>query len=92
MRYTFQIRCQLAHSEGLMGYSMDANLPSRKFWTLSVWEDEASLRRFVQQRPHSRVMTDLILDMGQTEFLRFEVDGSSVPLNWEEARQRMQER
>jgi heme-degrading monooxygenase HmoA len=92
MKYTFQIRRQLAHSEGLIGYSLDPNVPSRKFWTLSVWEDEESLRRFVQQRPHSSVMTDLIPDMGQTEFLRFEVDGSSVPPNWEEARQRMQER
>jgi hypothetical protein len=53
---------------------------------LSVWENEESLRRFVQRTPHSKVMMDLLRDMGQTEFLRFGVDGSYVPPDWEEAR------
>lgn len=34
--YTAQIRRQLVDSEGLVGYSLDANVPARKFWTLSV--------------------------------------------------------
>ena len=91
-RYSSQIQHQLADSEGLIGYSLDANLLGRKFWTLSVWEDEESLRRFVQRAPHSRVMTDLLPDMGQTEFFHWKVDGSSVPPDWEEARRRMRER
>jgi hypothetical protein len=60
MRYTSQIRRQLADSEGLIGYALDAKVLSRDFWTLSVWEDEASLRRFVQQNPHGKVMMDLL--------------------------------
>jgi len=92
MRYTYQIQRQLADSEGLIGYSLDANLPSRKFWTLSVWEDEESLRRFVQRTPHGRVMMDLLPDMGQTSFLPFKVDGSSIPLDWESTKRRMRER
>ena len=31
MRYTYQIRRQLADSEGLIGYSLDANVPGRAF-------------------------------------------------------------
>jgi hypothetical protein len=89
MRYTLQIRRQLAESEGLIGYSMDANVPSRRFWTLSVWEDEESLMRFVGRNPHGRVMTDLIPHMGQTQFVQWQVSGSEVPLNWEEAKNRM---
>ena len=92
MRYTLQIRRQLAGSEGLIGYSLDANVPSREFWTLSVWEDEESLRRFVQRTPHGHVMTDLLPDMGQTEFFAFKVDGSSVPPDWEDTKRRMRER
>jgi len=92
MRYTYQIRRQLADSEGLIGYSLDANVPGREFWTLSVWQDEESLRRFVQRTPHSRVMMDLLSDMGQTEFFHWDVDGSSIPPNWEEAKRRMRER
>ena len=92
MRFTLQIRRQLADSEGLIGYSLDANVPGREFWTLSVWEDEEALQRFVQRMPHSRVMMDLLPDMGRTEFLPFKVDGSSVPPNWEDTKRRMRER
>jgi hypothetical protein len=89
MRYTLQIRRQLADSGGLIGYSMDANVASREFWTLSVWEDEESLMRFVGRNPHSRVMADLVPYMGQTKFVQWRVSGSNIPLNWEEARNRM---
>jgi hypothetical protein len=89
MKYTLQIRRQLADSDGLIGYSMDANLPSRKFWTLSVWEDEESLMRFVGRNPHGQVMADLIPHMGRTKFVQWRVSGSGIPLNWAQARNRM---
>jgi Domain of unknown function (DUF3291) len=92
MRYTSQIRRQLADSEGLIGYSLDARVLAKEFWTLSVWQDAESLRRFVRRTPHGHVMTDLLPDMGQTEFFHWDVDGSSVPPDWEEAKRRMRER
>jgi hypothetical protein len=46
MRYTSRIPHQLADSEGLIGYALDANVLNRDFWTLSVWQDEESLSRF----------------------------------------------
>ena len=92
LRYTRQIQRQLANSEGLIGYSLDANVLGRTFWTLSVWEDEESLWRFVPRTPHGRVMTDLLPDMGRTKFFHWKVDGSSVPPAWEEAKRRMRER
>lgn len=87
MRYTSQIRRQLAGSEGLIGYSMDADVPRKEFWR----EDPESLRSFVQNMPHGRIMTDLLPDMGQTRFFHFEVDGSSIPPDWNESRRRMRE-
>jgi heme-degrading monooxygenase HmoA len=92
MRYTSQIQRQLADSEGLIGYALDAKVPSRDFWTLSVWEDKASLRRFVQQNPHEKVMMDLLPHMGQTAFFPFNVDASSIPPDWEDTKRRMRER
>jgi hypothetical protein len=91
-RYTRQIQRQLGDSEGLIGYSLDANVLNRKFWTLSVWKDEDSLMEFVMRNPHGRVMTDLMPYMGQTEFVRWKVSSSSIPPNWEEAKGRMQGR
>jgi nitrite reductase/ring-hydroxylating ferredoxin subunit len=91
-RFVFGIRRQLAESEGLIGYSLDAHPLAKEFWTLSVWEDRDSLWRFVQRMPHSRAMTDLLPHMGQTEFFHFEVNGTSVPPDWQETKRRMRER
>ena len=92
MRYTSQIRHQLADSEGLIGYALDANVLNRDFWTLSVWEDEESLRRFAQRTPHGKVMTDLLSDMGQRSFFPFRVDDSSIPPGWISTKRRVRER
>ncbi len=91
-RFVFGIRSQLADSEGLIGYSLDAHVLAKEFWTLSVWEVRDSLWRFVQRMPHSQAMQDLLPHMGQTEFFHFEVDGSSVPPDWGETKRRMLER
>ena len=91
-RFVFGIRRQLAESEGLIGYSLDAHPLAKEFWTLSVWEDKDSLWRFVQKMPHSQAMQNLLPHMKQTEFFHFEVKGSSVPPDWQETRRRMRER
>jgi nitrite reductase/ring-hydroxylating ferredoxin subunit len=91
-RFVFAIRRQLAESEGLIGYSLDAHPLAKEFWTLSVWEDRASLWRFVHKLPHSRAMKDLLPHMGKTEFFHFEVKGTSVPPEWQETKRRMRER
>jgi nitrite reductase/ring-hydroxylating ferredoxin subunit len=57
-----------------------------------VWQDRDSLWRFVQRMPHSRAMSDLVPHMGHTEFFHFEVNGSSVPPDWQETKRRMRER
>ncbi len=88
----FLVSGQLAESGGLIGYALDANVLSWGFWTLSVWEDEESLRRFVQRNPHGKVMMDLLPHMGQTAFFPFKVDGSSIPPDWEGTKRRMRER
>jgi hypothetical protein len=92
MRFVLGIQRQLADSEGLIGYSLDARVMGKEFWTLSVWKDKDSLWRFVQKMPHSKAMTDLLPHMGKTEFFHFEVNGSSVPPDWKETKQRLRER
>ncbi len=90
-RFVFGIRSQLADSEGLIGYSLDAHPLAKEFWTLSVWEDRESLWHFVQRMPHSQAMQDLLPHMKETEFFHFEVAGSSVPPDWQETKRRMRE-
>ena len=89
--YAMRITAQLRKSRGLLGYSLRAQLMTKEFWTLSAWEDEASLRDFVRAQPHGRAMTALVSYMGKTRFIRWTITGSEVPPSWEDALRRWKE-
>lgn len=89
MRYSMGIMKQIAGSPGAIGYSMRAQLFSRRFWTLSVWEDSAALMEFVSKAPHSESMKAMAPFMGHTKFTQWKVVGSALPLPWDEAIRRM---
>jgi hypothetical protein len=86
--YNARIRRQLHTSAGLVGYSLRARLAAKRFWTLSVWEDETPLRVFVAAPPHAAVMKALAAHMGATRFTRWIVKGSDLPLQWDDALKR----
>jgi hypothetical protein len=83
------IQGQLQRAEGLVGYSLRAKLFKRDYWTLSVWNDEASLMRFVRNLPHGDVMRSLSGDMGSTQFVRWRLSGSATPPRWDDALRRL---
>jgi hypothetical protein len=89
MRYSMEIMKQIARSPGAIGYSMRAKLFSRRFWTLSVWENSAALMEFVSKVPHSESMKAMAPFMGKTKFTQWRVVGSALPLRWDEAIRRM---
>jgi hypothetical protein len=84
-RFTLQINRQLRATPGAVGYSMRANMFSRRFWTLSVWESDRALLAFVGQERHGTVMKDLAPHVGATKFTRWKLLGSGVPPRWEDA-------
>ena len=86
--HSARIRQQLRASSGLIGYSMRAHLAAKRFWTLSVWEDEAALQAFVAAPPHAAVMKALVPHMGGTRFARWTVKGSDLPVRWGEVLKR----
>jgi len=90
--YTAQVVKQLARADGLLGYSLLARPLSKRFWTLSVWKNEEALRAFVQHPPHVRIMTALAPHMDKTEFVRWTVKGSQLPLHWDDALARLADR
>src|SRR5947207_14484396 len=49
---TMAIRRQLRTAPGLLGYSLDADLPHCQFWTLSAWVDRSSLGDVAEAEPH----------------------------------------
>ncbi len=86
--YTVRVLVQLSKSDGLGGYSLRANLFKNSFWTLSVWEDESALRGFAFTGFHKGIMKLLRNDMGSTRFIKWAVQGTDVPLSWEDAMRR----
>ena len=86
--YAAQVIKQLAAADGLLGYSLLARPLSKRFWTLSAWESEDALRAFVQKEPHLRIMTALAPHMDKTNFVRWKVKGSDLPLRWDDALRR----
>ncbi|HWZ97664.1 MAG TPA: DUF3291 domain-containing protein [Candidatus Dormibacteraeota bacterium] len=88
-RFTVQIRSQLKTTQGLIGYSLEARPFSRKFWTLSVWENQQSLNNFVRQIPHSQVMQALAPHMGKSQFAQWFVTAAEIPLDWAVAKSRL---
>jgi heme-degrading monooxygenase HmoA len=91
LRFTAAIRGQLGRAPGLLGYSLQAEFRARRFWTLSVWEDEAALMRFVNEPPHERVMGMLATRMDPTKFARWMVTAAAVPPGWDDAKRRLRE-
>ncbi len=87
--YTVQIMKQLGMANGLLGYSLLAHPFSKRFWTLSVWKNEDALPTFVQHPPHVRIMNALTPHMDKTNFVRWTVKGSQLPLGWDDALHRL---
>ena len=87
-RYTMGIQRQLRKTPGAIGYSLRAKVLRRKFWTLSVWEDDRALVAFVSDAPHGEAMKSIAPHMGATKFTRWKVAGSAIPPTWEDAMKR----
>src|SRR5690348_141422 len=73
IRYAQQVQRQLASTPGVVGYSVQAHLLRRRFWTLSAWESEAALVEFVRHAPHAEVMRALTGHMGKTSITKWKV-------------------
>ena len=81
----FGIRGQLHNTPGLIGYSLQSHIAAKRFWTLSVWDNEVALTNFVHKNPHNEAMMTLHRFMGGTQFVRWTVKGSAVPPTWADA-------
>jgi hypothetical protein len=89
LRLTLAVRHQLAESEGLVGYSLLAQVTKKTFWTLSAWVEADDLQSFVRALPHADVMLELRPHMGPTAFTTWTAPGDAFPVSWQEATARL---
>jgi heme-degrading monooxygenase HmoA len=83
------VRRQLKDTPGVVGYSLDAKVFAKEYFTLSIWDDDAALQAFVQHVPHVEVMSKLAGDMDQTKFVTWTITGADARPTWAEAKQRL---
>ena len=90
LRFVRAVTAQLNQTRGLLGFTFRAKVLSKRYYTLSVWEDEGALMEFVSAAPHMDTMRALGPHMGETRFVRWTIAGSEVPPTWESAIARLE--
>lgn len=86
---SLRIERQLLRSDGLIGHSSGAKLSDFEFWSVTVWRDESALMGFVRAQPHVSIMEAMRPAVVRSEFIRWRVDGASVPPDPKEAEARL---
>jgi hypothetical protein len=88
---TLRIRRQLARTPGLVGYSLNAQLLRKTFWTVSMWSSRQLLQEFARTDPH-RADTDRIRPaMSPTTFVFWIARAGDLPIGWDDVRRRIDE-
>ena len=89
LRWTLRIRKQLAMAEGAAGYSLDARLLRKTFYTLSAWSSAEAMNRFVHSGDHAAMLADMAGRLGQPVFVESNTSRAELPLDWDAAKQRL---
>lgn len=85
---TGQIQKQLGKSEGALGYALIAYILKKEFWTMSVWDDDDSLSKFVRTGAHLRTMRELSRCLSdERRFVKVNVKGLDIPMPWDRAKE-----
>ena len=89
LRLTLSVVRQLERTDGLVGYTLLAQPMKKTFWTLSAWTDQQHLDAFAGSMPHLAIIRKLRPRMGPTRFTFWTVQGSALPITWDEATDRL---
>ena len=86
---TVRVHRQLAESPGLIGYSLDAHLLAKTFWTVSAWRNRPDLGTFDRTSPHAAAKGALRSSMMPSTFVLWRCLPKDLPITWGEVRQRI---
>ncbi|WP_144186637.1 antibiotic biosynthesis monooxygenase family protein [Elioraea rosea] len=75
----------LKDQPGLIGYSVRRELLGNRTWTMTMWETEADLDRFVLSPAHRAAMASGRAALTGTRFARLERRRGDGPPSWAEA-------
>ena len=88
--HTWLVHRQLAGSSGLVGYSMDARLLGKTFWTISAWKNRPDLGGFERSSPHRTAKNAIRPAMLPSTFVMWTCRAGALPITWQEVRRRVE--
>jgi heme-degrading monooxygenase HmoA len=83
--YSGKIQGQLKRSPGLIGFSLNAEVLRKAFWTLSVWESAEAIAEFVHENPHKGIMAALRGKIRNPRFIQWKISSIQCPPTWNHA-------
>lgn len=84
-RYSGNVIDSLDNQAGLIGHKRRKKIFGNEFWTMTVWEDEASLDAFVKSDVHQTAMREAFPLVSVARFARIELPIEEIPISWERA-------
>lgn len=72
--------------EGLVGYAVRRQLFGSRVWTMSVWTDHASLRKFLASPDHRSAVENGKIPRASLVSAQVEVPAEQVPFTWSRAK------
>ena len=90
LRWTLRIRRRLAHTPGLIGYALDAQLLRKTFWTVSAWTGRADLGRFDRSEPHAEAKGAIRPRIRPSTFVMWSSTTAELPVKWSDVRRRIE--
>ena len=81
----------LPKQPGYLGHRIRKKLFSNEAWTMTIWQDEQSLKDFVRSHSHSQAITNGVEAVKAGRFARMTVQGTSAIPTWKQAEMWMQQ-
>jgi heme-degrading monooxygenase HmoA len=83
--HTFRVVDAVSGQPGYLGHSVRRELWGKEAWTMTVWNDEASMRDFVRSDIHQAANRAVMSGVAGARFAHVTLDRSQIPLSWETA-------
>lgn len=90
-QHTVAIIKNLKHEQGYLGHSVRIGIFADRAWTMTVWQDEVSLKNFIYGNTHKTAMKLGTSALKSARFANVVVNRSEVPLSWKKAHQLLEE-
>ena len=88
--HTWLVHRRLARSPGLAGYSIDARLLGKTFWTVSAWANRSDLGVFDRSGPHRAAKKAVRPAMLPSTFVMWTSHPTALPITLQEVRYRIE--